>query len=140
MRRPETALRLTDLPHFSTQCIKADARMRKPILTALAVAAAARALPLFFGWEHYGDAPVRIEIAERWAQHPHVWRGFLETYQYGPLHLTLVGGLIRLLGERVAAARALSFVCGLLGVWLLYVLARRMRDPEAAFWAALGLA
>ncbi|MCA1828749.1 MAG: glycosyltransferase family 39 protein [Myxococcales bacterium] len=105
----------------------------------LAIAVAVRLLPLFFGFEHYGDAPVRIEIAERWAQHPHLWHGFVETYQYGPLHLSLIGVLIRLLDDRVAAARLLSFACGLLCVWLLYVLAERERGPQAAFVAALGL-
>src|SRR5207248_7949887 len=106
----------------------------------MAVAAAVR-LPAFaLAWEHYGDAPVRIELAERWARAPHLWRGFLETYQYGPLHLTLIGALVRLLGDRVAAARTLSLVCGLLGVALIWALARRIRSEDAAFWAGLGLA
>jgi len=105
----------------------------------LLIAAAVRLLPLFFGNEHYGDASVRIEIAQRWAQHPHLWHGFLETWQYGPLHLTLIGALIRLLGDRVAAARLLALASGLLCVWLLYVLAERERGPQAAFVAALGL-
>jgi 4-amino-4-deoxy-L-arabinose transferase-like glycosyltransferase len=83
---------------------------------------------------------VRIELAERWAADPHVWRGYLETWQYGPLHLTLVGVLVRLLGDRVIAARLLSLACGLLGVWLLYRVAERERGREAAWWASLGLA
>src|SRR3954464_7011996 len=104
------------------------------------LAAAVRLLPALFGYEHYGDAPVRIEIAERWAAEPHLWRGFTETYQYGPLHLTLIGALVRLFGDRVFAARLLSFACGLACVYLLYLLANRERGSEAAFWAALGLA
>jgi 4-amino-4-deoxy-L-arabinose transferase-like glycosyltransferase len=107
---------------------------------ALAVAAAARLVPLLFGWEHYGDSPVRIEIAERWAISPHLWRGFAETFQYGPLHLTLIGLLIRAGLPRIAAARALSFVCGLACVWLVGVLARRLRSEETAQWAMFGLA
>lgn len=114
--------------------------MKRGPLTALLVATAARILPLIFGFEHYGDAPVRIEIAERWARAPHLWHGFVEAYQYGPLHLTLLGALIRLLGDRVVAARSLSFVAGLACVWLIYVIADRVRGPEAGFWAALGLA
>jgi 4-amino-4-deoxy-L-arabinose transferase-like glycosyltransferase len=114
--------------------------VKRGLFIALGVAVLARALPLFFGLEHYGDSPVRIELAEQWARSPHLWRGYLETYQYGPLHLTLLGGLIRLLGDRVVAARLLSLACGLLGVWLLHRIARRERGPEAALWAALGLA
>lgn len=106
----------------------------------LAIALLARALPLLFGYEHYGDAPVRIEIAQRWAQHPHLWRGFTEVYQYGPLHLSLIGWMIELVGDRVVAARLLSLACGLLGVWLLYKLAERERGAQAGFWAGLGLA
>ena len=106
----------------------------------LAVATLARAAPAVFGYEHFGDAPVRIEIAERWAQNPHLWHGLAETYQFGPLHLTLIGGLVRLLGDRLVAARLLSFACGLAGVWLLYRIAERERGPQAAFWAGLGLA
>ena len=114
--------------------------MRRGPLSVVCVAAAARLLPLLFGYEHYGDSPVRIELAERWAQAPHLWRGFVETYQFGPLHLTAIGALIRLVGDRVAAARLLSFACGLACVWLLYLVAERERGPQAAFWAALGLA
>jgi 4-amino-4-deoxy-L-arabinose transferase-like glycosyltransferase len=114
--------------------------LKRPLPVALVIAFAARAAPVLFGYEHYGDAPVRIELAERWAQAPHLWHGYLETYQYGPLHLTVVGGLVRLLGERVVAARLLSLVSGLVGVWLLYRVAERERGREAGFWAAFGLA
>lgn len=114
--------------------------MRRGLSISLAAAAAARALPLFLGVEHYGDSPVRIELAERWALAPHLWHGFAEAYQYGPLHLTLIGSFLRVAGDRVVAARLLSLVCGLAGVALLYLLARRERGPQAALWAALGLA
>jgi 4-amino-4-deoxy-L-arabinose transferase-like glycosyltransferase len=114
--------------------------LKRPLPVALAIALAARAAPVLFGYEHYGDAPVRIELAERWARDPHLWHGYLETYQYGPLHLTLVGGLVRLLGDRIVAARILSLTSGLVGVWLLYRVAERERGREAGFWAAFGLA
>ena len=61
--------------------------MKRSVQAVLAVAALARAGPILFGFEHYGDAPVRIEIAERWAKEPHLWHGFAETYQYGPLQM-----------------------------------------------------
>jgi len=114
--------------------------VNRALLAALVLALCARAAPLFFGDEHYGDAPVRIELAERWAQDPHLWHGYLETWQYGPLHLTLIGGLLRLLGDRVVAARLLSLACGLVGVWLLYRVAERERGAAAAAWAGFGLA
>ena len=114
-------------------------KWQRPLPALLALAAAVRIGPLFLGYEHYGDAPVRIEIAERWAQAPHLWHGYVEAYQYGPLHLTLIGGLVRLLGDRLVAARLLSFVCGLSCVWLLYRVAERERGREAAVWAALAL-
>ena len=113
---------------------------KRALPALLALAAAARIGPLFLGYEHYGDAPVRIELAERWAQAPHLWHGFVEAYQYGPLHLTLIGALVRLLGDRLAAARLLSFACGLSCVWLLYRIAERERGREAAVWAGLALA
>src|SRR6202171_4095607 len=134
-----------------TSCAVENIRGRTPLrnvffaadrrlLVALAVAAAARAVPLALGMEHYGDAPVRIELAEQWAKDPHLWRGYTETHQYGPLHLTLIGLAIRVCGDRVFAARLLSLVCGLAGVWLLWRIARRERGADAAFLAALGLA
>lgn len=113
--------------------------MKRALPALLALAALARVVPFFFGYEHYGDAPVRIELAERWAQAPHLWHGFVEAYQYGPLHLTLVGALVRLMGDRVVAARLLSLACGLSCVWLSYVIARRERGERAALWAGLGL-
>jgi 4-amino-4-deoxy-L-arabinose transferase-like glycosyltransferase len=106
----------------------------------LAVAAAARIAPLLLGYEHYGDAPVRIELAENWSRAPHLWHGYLETYQYGPLHLTLIGALVRLLGDRVVAARLLSLAAGLACVWLLYRIAERERGRAAAVWAGFALA
>ena len=35
--------------------------MKRDLLVPLAVAALARAAPFAYGYEHYGDAPVRIE-------------------------------------------------------------------------------
>src|SRR5713101_2809067 len=105
----------------------------------MAVAAAARLPALLLGMEHYGDGPVRVEIAERWARAPHLWRGFSEAYQFGPLHLTLLGGTLELWPDRLWAPRVLSLLCGLAAVWLLFRIAARLLGPQAAFVAALGL-
>jgi hypothetical protein len=113
---------------------------KREVIPALLVALAARALPLAFGYEYYGDSPVRIEAAQLWAAHPHLWHGFAEAFQYGPLHLSLIGWCIELVGNRVVAARALSLVCGLAGVWLLGLLTLRHRDAGSARWAMFGLA
>src|SRR5229473_2376099 len=112
---------------------------RRLLLAALAVAAAARLPALLLGMEHYGDGPVRVEIAERWARAPHLWRGFSEAYQFGPLHLTLLGGTLELWPDRLWAPRVLSLLCGLAAVWLLFRIAARLLGPQAAFVAALGL-
>jgi len=112
---------------------------RRLLLAALAVAAAARLPALLLGMEHYGDGPVRVEIAELWARAPHLWRGFSEAYQFGPLHLTLLGGTLELWPDRLWAPRVLSLLCGLAAVWLLFRIADRLLGPQAAFVAALGL-
>lgn len=113
---------------------------------ALGLALAARLLPFLYGWEHYGDAPVRIELAERWARAPHLWRGFLEAYQYGPLHLTLLGLVAQVLPGRFVGPRLLSLAAGMLSVWLLFRITLRVTEPgagsgpTAALVAACGLA
>jgi 4-amino-4-deoxy-L-arabinose transferase-like glycosyltransferase len=113
---------------------------RRRLLLALAVAAAARLPALLLGMEHYGDGPVRVELAERWAKAPHLWRGFSEAFQYGPLHLTFLGGALELWPDRLWAPRVFSLLCGLAAIWLLFRIARRLFGLDAALVAALGLA
>jgi 4-amino-4-deoxy-L-arabinose transferase-like glycosyltransferase len=113
---------------------------RRFLWLSLALAAAARLPALFLGMEHYGDGPVRVEIAERWARAPHLWRGFSEAYQFGPLHLSLLGGALDLWPDRLWAPRVFSLLCGILAVWLLFRIAERLLGPNAALVAAVGLA
>ena len=108
-------------------------------LALVAVGLLARLPSLLVGVEHYGDAPVRIEAAERWIASPHVWRGFGEAFQYGPLHLSLLGAAVKL-GGRFAGPRLLSLGFGLFGIWLLHRLARRAVSAPAALAAGLALA
>ncbi len=95
---------------------------------------------LLLGVEHYGDAPVRVEIAERWIAAPHLFRGFSETYQYGPLHLAMLGGALKLWPDRLVAPRLLSLCFAMLGVWILYWLAKRVTSTAGALFAACALA
>ena len=108
--------------------------------TALALGLAARLPALLLGVEHYGDAPVRVELAERWALSPHLWRGFSEAYQFGPLHLSLIGIALKLFPLRDWTPRLVSLACGLLGIWLLWRIAARAAGPAAALVAGCVLA
>jgi 4-amino-4-deoxy-L-arabinose transferase-like glycosyltransferase len=113
---------------------------RVGLFAALALAALARAPAFLLGVEHYGDSPVRVELAERWAAAPHLWRGFSEAYQFGPLHLSLLGAALRIWPARFWSPRLVSLACGLLGVWLLFRIAARTLGPRAAVCAACVLA
>jgi hypothetical protein len=109
------------------------------LLFALALGLAARATAFALSVEHYGDAPVRVELAERWARAPHLWRGFSEAYQYGPLHLTLLGAVLRIWPDRFVAPRALSLVCGMACIALLWKITRDLFGAGAALFAACAL-
>jgi Dolichyl-phosphate-mannose-protein mannosyltransferase len=113
---------------------------RRQCIAALTVALAARIPALVLGTEHYGDGPVRVELAERWLRAPHLWHGFAETYQYGALHLTAIAAALKLWPDRHLSPQVLSLACGLASIWLLYRIARTAVGAEAAFVAALGLA
>jgi 4-amino-4-deoxy-L-arabinose transferase-like glycosyltransferase len=113
---------------------------RVGLFAALALAAMARAPAFLLGVEHYGDSPVRVELAERWAAAPHLWRGFSEAYQFGPLHLSLLGAALRIWPARFWSPRLVSLACGLLGVWLLFRIAARTLGAPAALCAACVLA
>src|SRR5947209_1213107 len=120
--------------------VEAPMSQRRLLWLALALAAAARVPALVLGMEHYGDGAVRVEIAERWARAPHLWRGFSEAYQFGPLHLSLLGCVLDVWPDRLWAPRAFSLLCGIVAVWLLFRIAARLLGREAAFVGALGLA
>jgi 4-amino-4-deoxy-L-arabinose transferase-like glycosyltransferase len=86
----------------------------------------------------FGDAIPRTELAEQWAQSPHVIRSFADgPGQFGPLHLYLIGAALQVFG-RADAGRAVSLLFGVLTILPLFMLTRRYFGSRAAVWACLG--
>ncbi|MGI5863720.1 MAG: ArnT family glycosyltransferase [Myxococcales bacterium] len=107
----------------------------------LAVFALSRGLVFPFAENLYGDAVVRSELAERWAREPHLITSFQDgAYQFGPLHLYLMGGLLELWPSREHATRLVSLLASLLMVLPVYRLGRRLFSREAALATGLAMA
>ncbi len=88
----------------------------------------------------YGDAVARTDFAERWLAAPHLIESFQDgAYQFGPLHLYVVGAALTVL-EREDAGRAVSLLFGVLSVVPLFLLTRRLFGWRAGMVAGLGLA
>lgn len=86
----------------------------------------------------YGDAVARTELAERWAREPRLILSFGDgAQQFGPLHLYLVGVVLKAV-EREHAGRAVSLVFGVLSVVPLLALTRRYWGWRAGVWACLA--
>lgn len=114
---------------------------RKVTLWLLAAALLPRALLMPFNENLYGDAVVRTELALRWAAHPHWIASFADgAFQFGPLHLYLVGLLSYLWPDPVTVGRVVSLVFGTLTVLPLYALTRRLFGWRAGVAACLGFA
>lgn len=91
--------------------------------------------------EHlYGDAVSRTEMAEAWAQSPHVITSFGDgAAQYGPLHLYLVGGALSVI-DRNDASRVVSLLFGVMTLVPLFAVTRQYFGSESATWAGLAFA
>jgi hypothetical protein len=88
----------------------------------------------------YGDAVIRTELAERWLANPHWISSFADgAFQFGPLHLYLLGLALKLWPAPELAGRVVSLVFGIATVVPLYLLTRRLFDWKAAVVACLGL-
>jgi 4-amino-4-deoxy-L-arabinose transferase-like glycosyltransferase len=97
---------------------------------------------LVFPWTEnlWGDAPVRTEIARRWAEHPGLWWSFKDVFQFGPLPIHLGGLAIRLgLGED-AGPRLVALLFGMAGIWLAQRLASKLSGEKAALVAGYAVA
>jgi dolichyl-phosphate-mannose-protein mannosyltransferase len=88
----------------------------------------------------YGDAVIRTELAERWLANPHWISSFADgAFQFGPLHLYLLGLALKLWPAPELAGRVVSLVFGIATVVPLYLLTRRLFDWKAAVVACLAL-
>jgi 4-amino-4-deoxy-L-arabinose transferase-like glycosyltransferase len=86
-----------------------------------------------------GDAVARTDLAARWAAEPHLITSFKDgAFQFGPLHLYLVGLSLKLGLPREDAGRWLSLLFGTLTVAPLYALTRRLFNAQAALLACLA--
>ncbi|MBI3183646.1 MAG: glycosyltransferase family 39 protein [Myxococcales bacterium] len=96
-----------------------------------------------FPWTEnlYGDAVARTELAEKWLASPHWISSFADgAFQFGPLHLYLIGAALEVLPLREHAGRAVSLLFGVLAVVPLYSLSRRLFGWRAGAWACAGFA
>ncbi|WP_434382785.1 ArnT family glycosyltransferase [Melittangium boletus] len=112
------------------------------LLMALLLAAALlpRLLLMPVNENYYGDAVARTELAERWARAPHLITSYADgAFQFGPLHLYLVGAALKVVPDRALAGRLVSLVFGVLAVVPLFALTRRLFGWRAGVVAGLGL-
>ncbi len=98
-------------------------------------------LVVFFVNENlFGDAVVRTELAERWFRAPHLITAYGDgAYQFGPLHMYLVGAALSVF-DREVAGRVVSLLFGVLSVVPLFVLTRRLFGWRAGVVAGLSFA
>ena len=111
------------------------------VLLLMGAVLAPRLVVLGVNENYFGDAVSRADLAARWADRPHVIGSFDQgAYQFGPLHIVLLGVLNLLGGSREHSGRWLSLLASLLTVLPLFALTRRMFGRSAAIAACLGLA
>ncbi|MFL5319156.1 MAG: ArnT family glycosyltransferase [Myxococcaceae bacterium] len=108
------------------------------VLPLVLAALLPRLLVFFFTQNLYGDAVVRTDLAARWANDPHFIRSFDDgAFQFGPLHLYLVGLALKLGLPQTDAGRWVSVLFGTLSVLPLFAISRRLYDWRAGVWACL---
>src|SRR6188508_2982026 len=106
-------------------------RRELAVLTLVVLAVRAIAFPLTQNM--YGDAVSRIGLGEQWAASPHWISAFGDgAYQFGPLHLYLLGIASMLWSAREHAGRLVSLIAGVATTFPLWFLCRRLFDARAA--------
>lgn len=122
---------------------RASAEPRASLVLVLLCAAVLlpRAIVFPFSENLYGDAVVRTELASRWLERPH-WIASMDdgAYQFGPLHLYAVAAALATGLVKEDAGRWVSLLFGVLTVFPLFGLTRRLFGWQAGVVAALGLA
>ncbi len=103
--------------------------------------AATRLVAFMFTENLYGDSVVRTWLGYVWAQSPHVIGSFDQGgYQFGPLHLYLIG-LATLLPLPLAdSGRLVSLIAGVATTWPLLALTARLFGQRAVPFAAISFA
>src|SRR5689334_23192481 len=97
----------------------------KVLLPLVVVFLLPRAVLFPFNQNLYGDAVVRTDLAARWAADPHWISSFADgAFQFGPLHLYLVGFALKHGIPRTDAGRWVSLLFGVLTLFPLYALTR----------------
>src|SRR3954467_1451061 len=82
---------------------------------------------------YFGDAVMRAELGGRWAARPHPIGSFDQgAFQFGPLHILMLGAVTRWFGDRENVGRYLSLAAALLTVFPLFELTRRLFGRRAA--------
>ncbi len=100
-----------------------------------------RALLFSLNENLYGDAVARTELALHWLSRPRWISSFQDgAYQFGPLHLYLLGLALKLLPDREHAGRVVSLLFGVGSTFPLFFLTRRLFHWRAAVFACLALA
>lgn len=107
--------------------------MSRQLALVTAVVFAVRLVAFFLTQNWYGDAFSRIDLGERWAADPHWISAFGDgAYQFGPLHLYLLGIASKLWSAREHAGRLVSLVAGVATTVPLWFLCKRLFDERAA--------
>ena len=123
--------------------LQASTEPRASLVLALLCAAVLvpRAAVFPFSENLYGDAVSRTELAEKWLERPH-WISSIDdgAYQFGPLHLYAVAAALASGLVKEDAGRWVSLLFGVLAVFPLYALTRRLFGWQAGVVAVLGLA
>jgi 4-amino-4-deoxy-L-arabinose transferase-like glycosyltransferase len=111
------------------------------LLLGLLIAAALlpRLLLMPFNENFYGDAVARTELAERWLREPHLITSYGDgAFQFGPLHLYLVGFALKVVPDKALAGRLVSLLFGVLSVVPLFAFTRRLFGWRAGVWTGLA--
>lgn len=114
---------------------------RALIFILIAVALLPRLLVFPFTDNLYGDAVVRTELAQQLVDDPKLLSSYgAGARQFGPLQIYATALPLALGVERQDAGRIPSLVFGVLSVWPLFLLTRRLFGRKEAIWACLAWA